>query len=312
MECYDIIIVGGGPAGLTCALYSARAGKKVLVLEKENVGGQIVYAPMVENYPGSMKLSGQEFANSLLEQIEALDVDIQYEEVVSILPGKPHRVVTDMVEREALAVVIATGTSHRTLGVEGESELIGAGVSYCALCDGPFYKGKDIAIIGGGNTAAQEAIYLSEICNKVVLVHRRDKLRADDMLVKRLENIDNIEIIYKTNVDRILKKDGCVSGIRLNNNEVLSEVDVEAVFLAVGQKPNSEVYNELNISDSNGFVRAKETTITDIEGVFAAGDCRMKNVRQLTTACSDGAVAATVACEYIDSIRHSIIKKCIN
>lgn len=303
MADYDIIVAGGGPAGLTAAIYSARAGKKVLVVEKMNPGGQITYAPLVENYPGVLRISGADFANTLVEQAESFGVEFAYEEVCSIIQGKPITVETDFEKRTCKAVILAIGAEHRHLGLEQEGDFVGAGISYCAVCDGAFYSGREVTVIGGGNSALQEALFLSEICSKVTLVNRRKELRADECLIQKLEQRKNIEFLYPYTVSDIQEADGEVCGLVLKNVENGEEevLKTEGVFVAIGLKSCSDSFAGLGICEERGYFLTDEQKRTAMEGVFAAGDCCDKKVRQLTTACSDGAVAALAACEYLES-----------
>ncbi len=306
MKQCQILIAGGGPAGLTAGLYAARAGKSVVVLEKAAPGGQIIYAPTVENYPGIPEMKGSDFAGALAAQTEASGAKIFCEEVLSALPaeaGRPCKVVTDAGEYECGALILATGTEHRKLGLPGEDELLGAGVSYCALCDGPFYSERRVAVVGGGNSAAQEALFLSEICAEVTLIHRKGRLRADTALVRRLEERGNIRILYHTVIESLIEQDGMLRSLKMRTGDDVSLLDIDGLFVAVGQVPGSAAFANLGITDETGFFRANETTETAVPGIFAAGDCRAKNVRQLTTACADGAAAASAACAYLDSVR---------
>ncbi len=306
MASYDIVIVGGGPAGLTAALYCARAGKSVCILERNITGGQIVYAPLVENYPGLPGMSGQSFADALTSQVEALGVEIAYEEALSVLPAKgtaETKVVTDCGEYTCRAVIIAAGTSHRTLGLENEDELVGAGISYCAICDGAFYKDKKVCVIGGGNTALQEAIFLSDLCREVTLIHRRDAFRADAALVERFKAKGSARMLLDTTVKSLITKDGSVCGIVTDTKGKTEEHETDCLFVAVGNTPNTAPFDVLGITGDSGFFKSTESGKTAYPDVFVAGDCREKAVRQLTTACADGANAATGACEYVDSLK---------
>ena len=297
MKHFDIIVVGGGPAGLTAAVYARRAGKTVLVFEKSSYGGQISTAPKVENFPGMPEISGMELAEHLYNQAEAAGAVIEPEEVLEIKDGAPKTVVTDSGSYTCSAVILATGTTHRSLGLPGEDTM--AGISYCAVCDGAFYKGCDVAVCGGGNTALQEAIYLSDICRHVTLIHRRDEFRADSILVDEVKKKTNVTLQMNTVVSSLVGEDS-LTGLGLKNvvNGTVSELPVSGLFLAVGQKPEGRLAEMLHVSDSTGFIPAGEDCMTKVDGIFAAGDCREKEVRQLVTACSDGAVAALAACKF--------------
>ena len=284
---YDIVIVGAGPAGLTAAIYALRANKKVLVLEAKSYGGQIVNASKVENYPGIASISGFDFATNLYEQVKSLGAEFKFETVIRV---EDHTVITDSNTYKAKAIILATGALNRKLNIKGEKELIGKGVSYCATCDGNFYKNKDVAVIGGGNTALEDAIYLSNIAHKVYIIHRRDTFRGEDKYVSELKNKDNIEFIMNTNVISI-NGDVCVTDIELDNGKNLK---VDGVFIAVGQEPKNDIF--ANIVDlDNGYIKADENMHTNKKHIYAAGDTRVKGLRQLTTAVSDGAIAATEA-----------------
>ena len=284
---YDIVIVGAGPAGLTAAIYALRANKKVLVLEAKSYGGQIVNASKVENYPGIASISGFDFATNLYEQVKSLGAEFKFETVIRV---EDHTVITNSNTYKAKAIILATGALNRKLNIKGEKELIGKGVSYCATCDGNFYKNKDVAVIGGGNTALEDAIYLSNIAHKVYIIHRRDTFRGEDKYVSELKNKDNIEFIMNTNVISI-NGDVCVTDIELDNGKNLK---VDGVFIAVGQEPKNDIF--ANIVDlDNGYIKADENMHTNKKHIYAAGDTRVKGLRQLTTAVSDGAIAATEA-----------------
>lgn len=295
---YDIIIIGGGVAGMTAALYSLRANKKVLIIEKETIGGQIASSPLVENYPGYMSISGIELSNNLYDQITNLGVDFELEQVIKLEDFKEYKqVTTDYNTYKSKTVIIATGCKHRPLGLSNEEQFIGNGVSYCVLCDGAFYKDKDVAIVGGGNTAVVSAIYLSEMVNKLYIVQMLDKLTAEEKLIEKLNKIDNIEYIFNSKVDR------------LNGNEKLESIDIgnknikiDAVFVNIGLLSQNEVFKDLITLDRYGYIDSNESCKTNIDGIFVAGDCRTKNIRQLTTASSDGTTAAINACNYIDNI----------
>lgn len=290
---YDVVVIGGGPAGLTAALYSLRAEKRVLVLEGNGFGGQIVYAQTVDNFPGIPNMNGAAFAEKLLEQVMSAGGDVEFENVIKVIDGEVKTVVTDYNEYKAKSVIIATGVKHRHLGVEGEEEHIGKGVSFCAVCDGAFFKGKTVAVVGGGNTAVEDAVYLADMAKKVYLIHRRDEFRAENAVVNMLEEKENIELVLNTVVSKI-NGDEFVSGIEVLNVETQEtrEITLDGIFVAVGQIPQNEIFRGLVDLDADGYVVAGEDCRTSAEGIFTAGDCRTKNIRQLTTAVGDGTVAA--------------------
>lgn len=299
---YDIIVVGGGPAGLTAALYAARAGKTVAVAERENTGGQIVYSPLVENYPAVPAMSGADFAQKLTEQVEALGVEIIYDEVTGLSrDGESFTVRCDGGDYRCKAVVLATGAAHRHLGLDGEEDLVGCGVSYCAVCDGAFYTGRDVAVVGGGDTALQDALFLANSCRSVTLIHRRDQFRGEARLVRQVESRENIHILYSHTVEALYAANGELTGITVKDAKTgeTKELAVEGLFAAVGQLPQSGPFSAM-VNTDGGYYAAGEDTLTGCDGVFAAGDGRVKSVRQLTTAVGDGAVAGLAACRYVD------------
>ena len=298
---YDIIVVGSGPAGLTAALYAKRAGKNVLLLERESIGGQIVYSPLVENFPALPHISGADLASRLYEQVESLGAEISSEEVTAAeqIPGG-FRLTTDFGVREGKALILATGVQHRSLGLPGEEDLIGRGVSYCAVCDGAFYKDRDVAVVGGGDTALQDALFLANTCRSVTLVVRRDRFRGEAVLVKKLAEKPNITVLMETSPVVYVTENGDLSGLTVNEKGTERTLSVEGVFLAVGQKPCSEVFSSLVATNDAGYFLAGEDCRTNVPGIFAAGDCRVKAVRQLTTAVGDGAVAALAACDWAE------------
>ena len=295
MEHFDIIIVGGGPAGLTAAIYARRAGKSVLVLEKAAIGGQIASSPKVDNFPGIPGVSGAELSDRLYAQADELGARIELEEVLEIKDGAPKTVTTDYGAYTCTALILATGTKHRSLGLEGEDTL--SGISYCAVCDGAFYTGKDVAVVGGGNTALQDALFLSDLCRRVSVIHRRDQFRGDPILVETLKQRENVTFILDSVVDGLEGNDGALTALHLRSVKTgeASRLAVHGLFEAVGQQPEAALSRALSLADESGFIPAAEDCTTPIPGIFVAGDCRTKEVRQLTTACGDGAVAALAA-----------------
>ena len=300
---YDILIIGGGPAGLTAAIYAARAGKRTAILEREAAGGQIVSAPLVENYPGAPSVSGAELAGRMRAQAEAFGAELLYTEAAGLEKTQTgFRVLCTDGTREARTVILATGASHRRLGLPGEELLTGCGVSYCALCDGAFYEGADVAVVGGGETALQDALFLASTCRSVTLIHRRDSFRAGAQLVSRAERQGNIRILRGRTVEKLLWSDEALQGLLLTNLKTgqTERLDVEGLFVAVGQVPQSAPFADA-VAEENGYYLAGEDTKTSLPGVFAAGDGRRKQVRQLTTAVSDGTAAAIAACHYLEA-----------
>ena len=300
---YDILIVGGGPAGLTAAIYAARAGKRAAILEKEALGGQIASAPLVENYPGILSISGAELARQMTEQARTFGAEIVYTEAAGLeKTSAGFRVSCTDGAREAKAVILATGAAHRQLGLPGETALTGCGISYCAVCDGAFYEGADVAVVGGGDTALQDALFLANTCRSVTLIHRRDTVRASAQLVRRAQAQENIRILRSCTVQRLLLSDDSLQGAELLNGKTgeTERIYVEGLFVAVGQTPQSAPFEDA-VATENGYYLAGEDTNTCHPGVFAAGDGRKKQVRQLTTAVSDGAAAALAACRWLDA-----------
>ena len=299
---YDIIIIGGGPAGLTAAVYALRAGKKVLVIEKNGFGGQIAYSPKVENIPGTQQISGSEFAEKLIEQVMNLGADVELENVIRVeSEGERKRVYTEEGScYEAGALILAVGVKHRMLGLPGEEALIGRGLSFCAVCDGAFYAGQETAMIGGGNSALQEALLLSEVCRKVTVVQNLPFHTGEQKLQDALSERENVRIILSTVVTEYLSENGELKGLRLRSDSGAEEVlSVDGAFLAVGLVPENEAFAHLAKLDDRGYFAATEDCLTATEGVFVAGDCRAKQIRQVTTAAADGAVAAMAACRYL-------------
>jgi len=297
----DIIVVGGGCAGLTAALYAARAGKSVLVFEAENIGGQITASPQVDNYPGIPHVSGMQFADSLFEQVTELGVAIELDSVLRIedtAQGKT--VITENGSYTCKAVILATGSRHRTLGLPREEELTGRGISYCAVCDGAFYKDCEVAVAGGGNTAVSDALYLSSICKSVTVIHRRDAFRADASLLRRAEAKSNIRWMTSAVPEELLGGDS-LTGIRVRSTKTgeLSDIPADALFVAVGQIPENTAFSGMVATDGTGYLLAGEDCSTNVDGIYAAGDCRTKTVRQLTTAVADGANAAMAAVDCV-------------
>lgn len=302
---YDIVIVGAGPAGLTAAIYGRRAGKRVLILEKESFGGQITHSPKVENYPGFRVLSGMELADKLVEQAMDLGAEIEMDTATDIrVEGDSRIVVGEMGEYPARAVILAAGSHHRTLGLAGEEKLVGHGVSYCAICDGAFHAGEDIAVIGGGNSALQEAVMLSEICRSVTVIQNLAFLTGEGSLIEDVNARENVKVIYST-VLTALHGEEKLSGLGLKNTETGEEsiLPVTAAFVAIGQVPENEPFAGVAALDERGYLASGEDCLTKTPGIYAAGDCRQKAIRQITTATADGAVAALAACRYIDSLK---------
>ena len=301
---YDIIIIGAGPAGLTAALYALRADKTVLVLEKENFGGQITFSPKVENYPTQMQVSGNDLAQMMLEQVMHHGAEIELAEATRIVDGENKKIViTDNGEFEGRAVIIAAGSKHRQLGLPNENELIGEGVSYCAVCDGAFFAGQEVAIVGGGNTALQEAVMLSDLCKKVTVIQNLGFLTGEGRLVSAVSEKGNVNVICNT-VLTALNGEKKLESIGLKNTETGEEstLRVDGVFVAIGQKPENEPFADVVSLNQNGYIVAAENCLTKTEGIFVAGDCRTKEIRQVTTATADGAVAALAACRYVDGL----------
>lgn len=301
---YDILIVGSGPAGLTAAVYARRAGKSVLVLEKEVFGGQITHSPKVENYPGYLEMSGNEFAEKLMEQAQVQGAEIDLAEVTDVTVddnGIKH-VMTDMGEYLCKALIIASGSRHRELGVPREEEFIGKGISYCAVCDGAFYAGKHVAVIGGGNSALQEAVMLAERCSQVTVVQNLAFLTGEEKLSEKLFAMDNVDFIYSSVVEA-LEGDDELERVILHDTETGQSVplEVDGVFVAIGQLPANGPFSKVAKLAVNGYFESGEDCMTMTPGVFVAGDCRQKNVRQITTATGDAAVAAVSACRWLDS-----------
>ncbi len=300
---YDIIVIGGGPAGLTAAIYGRRQNKTVLVLEKNSFGGQTVYSPKIENYPGFTEMSGIEFSDKLVDQVLYQGADLEPAEALSVTINNGIKTVhTDSGDFECKALILACGAKHRLLGLENEEELIGNGISFCALCDGAFYAGKDVAVIGGGNSALQEAVLLSQSSKKVTVIQNLAFLTGESKLAEILNGKDNVEIIYNTIVTELIS-DGELKAIKLKNTETgdESELKIDGMFVAIGLVPDSTVAKGLTDLDERGYIISGEDTVTNVDGVFAAGDCRTKKVRQIATAIADGASAALAACNYIEN-----------
>ena len=296
---FDIIIIGAGTAGLTAALYGARAGKKVLVLEEKNTGGQIINSPTIENYPGIRHISGFEFIQSLQEQAEAAGATIQNSRAQKIVDqGEGKVVMTKEKLYQSRAVIICTGVVQKKLGLPKEKELTGCGVSYCAVCDGAFYRDKRVAVVGGGNTALEDALFLSNYCKRVYLIHRRDQFRGESWMVNQLLQKENVEFILGSTIV-CLQGNTSLESLQIKNvkTNIIDELTVNGLFIAIGQQPSNESFAGTVDLDEQGFICADETCCTNVRGIFAAGDCRTKKVRQLVTAAADGAVAALASCE---------------
>ena len=302
---YDLIIIGSGPAGLAAAVYAQRACLDTLIIERSTVsGGQILNTYEVDNYPGYPGISGYELGMKLREHADHLGAQFKEDTVLKIEDKGLENLkqVIGMNENyEARTLILATGAVHKKLGIPGEKELTGAGVSYCATCDGAFFRGRNVAVVGGGNTALEDAMFLSNYCNRVYLIHRRDTFRGEGKNVENVKEKDNINVIYNSIPIRLIYDD-VLEGMEIKNvtNSEVTKIDVDGVFVAIGQIPDSEIFKDLLKTDSSGYIVANEDCKTNIEGIFTAGDCREKNIRQLTTAASDGAVAAINACSFID------------
>lgn len=301
---YDIIIIGAGPAGLTAALYARRADKSVLVIEKSTFGGQITHSPRVENYPCFIKTSGAELADKLVEQVLFQGAEIELDEVTSV--SKENNIFTVVAQGgtfESKAVIIATGSHHRQLGLPKENDFTGEGISYCAVCDGSFYQGQSVAVIGGGNSALQEAVMLSDICSKVTVIQNLPFLTGEKQLINAVESKDNIEIILSSVVSEIIGDDK-FCGIEIDTNGEKTILDFDGAFVAIGQKPENEPFKNVVQLDNNGYIVSGENCLpeSNLNGIFVAGDCRTKAIRQVATAAADGAVSALAACRYIDNL----------
>lgn len=301
---YDIIVVGAGCAGLTAALYARRAEKSVLVVEKNTFGGQITFSPKVENYPGIKQMSGNEFADMLVDQVLEQGAEIELGEVTQIKRENDVFTVTctEGDKYNSKAVIIASGAKHRMLGIDGEAELVGHGISFCAVCDGAFYKGLEVAVVGGGNSALQEALLLSDGCKKVTLLQNLDFFTGEAKLLDALHTKTNVEYITGAAVSGFDNRDGELSGIKYIKDSAENTLSVDGVFIAIGLAPDNGSFADVAALDAGGYFASGEDCVTVTPGVFVAGDCRAKGVRQLTTAAADGSAAALAACRYIDGM----------
>lgn len=298
---YDIIIIGGGPAGLTAATYGCRAGKSVLIIEKNAFGGQITWSPKVENFPGFLSISGTELGDKLLEQAMEQGAEVELEEAASLSQEGEGKIVRCLsgAAFQGKTIIIATGARPKPLGLPGEEELVGSGVCFCAVCDGAFYKDQDVAVAGGGNSALQDALLLSEKCRRVTLIHRRDHFRGEARLVEALKQRGNVDFLLDTRITALLGEEQ-LRGIVVEQNGVSRELPVSGLFVAVGHEPDLAAFRDFVELDSRGYALSGEQCLTRTPGVFVAGDCRSKAVRQLTTAVADGTAAALAACAFLD------------
>lgn len=296
---YDCIIIGAGPAGLTAAIYLLRENKKIKIIEKETIGGKITSSARVDNYPGFKSISGSELADKLFEQVTNLGGEIDIEEMQSIKDGKIKEVITDEGRYQTKSIIIATGTYFNTLKIADEDKFLGNGISFCTVCDGAFYKDKVVAVVGGGNTAIINAIYLSTLAKKVYLIVREETIRGEKVNIDELLTKVNIEIIYNSEVTKYLG-DTSIKGIVIKNKDNTKELAVDGIFLAIGQVPETKKVNNLLNLDKYNYIEAKEDCQTNIAGIFAAGDVRSKKVRQLTTATNDGTIAALNVINYLN------------
>ncbi len=301
---YDVIIVGAGPAGLTAAVYARRAEKSVLVIEKGTFGGQITFSPKIENFPGFSQISGNELAERLVDHALEMGAEIEMSEVVKIEKNSDVFVVScdDGSQYLSGTVILATGSKHRRLGLDREEEFIGNGISFCAVCDGAFYNGKAVAVIGGGNSALVEAMMLADGCLKVYIVQNLDYMTGEERLVSALEKRKNVEFITGAVVESIYAEDefGGIIIRRVVSGEK-ERLDVDGIFVAIGQEPENRLFDNVVSLSESGYIISDENCLTTTEGLFVAGDCRTKNVRQIATACGDGAISALAACRYLDN-----------
>lgn len=306
MDRYDVAIIGAGPAGMTAAIYAARAGKKTVIFEREMVGGQITFTDAIDNFPATPGIDGASYAMKLQEQAMNFGAAFLMEEVTEVeKPAEEGGYFTIKSSRgayESRTVILATGLHHRRMGLPGEEELIGRGISFCAVCDGGFFRGKEVAVYGGGNTAVEDATFLAGLCEKVTIIHRRDRFRAESHLVKALKACDNVVFEMEQTVSGLESEDGVLRGVEITNRETGEKkmLAVDALFVAIGQLPNGELFRELAEEDESGYYLSGEDCLTKTPGLFVAGDGRNKKIRQLTTAVGDGAVAGTTACHYVD------------
>lgn len=299
---YDIIIVGAGMAGLTASIYSRRSNKSVLVLEKLAYGGQIINTLSIENYPATPNISGFDLSTSIYNQAKDLGVEFKFEEVLELVDCNEYKVIkTNKSEYQAKAIILATGSKYRKLGLDNEDKLLGAGVAYCATCDGNFYKGKDVAVVGGGNTALEDALYLSNIASHVYLIVRKDKFRGDAVTIDQVRSKNNIEILFNSNVIK-LNFDTKLNSIDIDTNGEISTTKVDGLFVAIGREPENNFVKDLLQTDEYGYILSEDCK-TNIPGIYVAGDNRTKVVRQLVTAASDGAIASREAVNYINSLK---------
>lgn len=301
---HDIIIIGAGPAGMTAAIYGRRASKTVLMIEAKSYGGQIINTPDIENYPVAPHISGFDFATKVFEQATALGAETVFEKAVKITPHDGiFTVTTNKADHDGKTVIIATGSENRKLGLPDEDRLVGRGISYCATCDGAFFRGKTVAVVGGGNTALEDALYLSELAETVYLIHRRDEFRGAEATAEQLRGRENVKLVLNSTVTALHAEKRLKSITVKNKNGDETELEVNGLFVAVGRIPENQNFAEVAELDNAGYVIAGEDCRTNTPGIFAAGDNRVKEVRQLVTAASDGAAAATEAVKYLNSNR---------
>lgn len=299
---YDLLVIGSGPAGVTASIYAARANKSVLVIEKEAFGGLITHSPKIENYPGFPSISGLELADQFISQAMNLGVNFEFDNIKEVIKTKEgFTLVGENGQYNGLTVIIATGSKHRHLGLPKEEELTGHGISYCAVCDGPFYTGKDIIVVGGGNSAMQEAILLSGYCKSVLMIQNLDKLTGEASSAKLIEKIDNINVIYNKVVVELCGIDTLDAIIVEDvNTKEREKITTDGIFVAIGQVADNEPFKNVCALDKAGFIISDDSCTSEVEGIFVAGDCRQKRIRQISTAISDGTIAAVEAIKYLD------------
>lgn len=304
---YDVVIVGGGPAGLTAGIYAARAGKSTAIIERGMIGGQITFTDSIDNFPAAPGMNGAEYAMKIQAQAESFGAEIIMDEIVEVSApeseGEVFKLKGNNDDYEAVSVVLATGLDNRKMGISGEDGFISRGISFCAVCDGAFFRNKEVAVYGGGNTAVEDATFLANICSKVTIIHRRDRFRAEQAVVNELKAHDNVEFVMSSNVVGV-NGDNALETITVKNNETgeTGDIPVSALFVAIGKIPNGKPFADLVATDDAGYYDIDEMCITQTPGLFVAGDGRSKQLKQLTTAVADGSVAATKACQYVDRL----------